>query len=282
MTPGMPVPPSQSVGGRLDSWKEIAEYLRRDLRTVRRWEKTRDLPIRRVPGGGRSAVYAFRREIDTWLLDTSSILDVSPQNDNSGDLPRQLTEDFGGTEATVSRTTQTTVEPTRYRPRAQRFAPLLKFAAVVSIVVAIAISTFRVLRHKELSPSFTTSPEAPPRIVSVSAILPQQDQTIRIKGAGLGLHTSYKSVDTPFIAVRDKTARWAAGRIIPQNWDEVTLNVESWQDNEIVISGFAGAYGTGQWKLNLGDKSEIAVWNPQSGHGPAVYHLIVSASPLQK
>jgi hypothetical protein len=99
----MPVPPSQSVGGRLDSWKEIAEYLRRDLRTVRRWEKTRDLPIRRVPGGGRSAVYAFRREIDTWLLDTSSILDVSPQNDNSGDLPRQLTEDFGGTEATVSR-----------------------------------------------------------------------------------------------------------------------------------------------------------------------------------
>ena len=36
---------------RLDSWKEVAEYLKRDVRTVSRWELSRGLPVRRVPGG---------------------------------------------------------------------------------------------------------------------------------------------------------------------------------------------------------------------------------------
>jgi hypothetical protein len=56
-----------SSEGRLDSWKEIAEYLGRDVRTVRRWERGRSLPVHRVPGGGRAGVYAFRSEVDAWL-----------------------------------------------------------------------------------------------------------------------------------------------------------------------------------------------------------------------
>jgi len=52
---------------RLDSWKEIAAYLKRDVRTVIRWEKERELPVRRVPGGHKQAVFAYRDEIDTWL-----------------------------------------------------------------------------------------------------------------------------------------------------------------------------------------------------------------------
>ncbi len=56
-----PVPP-----GRLDSWKAIAAYLNRDLATVRRWEKTLGLPVRRVSGNGRS-VFAYPSEIDAWL-----------------------------------------------------------------------------------------------------------------------------------------------------------------------------------------------------------------------
>ncbi|MGE0395039.1 MAG: helix-turn-helix transcriptional regulator [Vicinamibacterales bacterium] len=51
---------------RLDSWKAIAEYLRRDLATVRRWEKHRGLPVRRVAGNGRS-VFAYTSELDAWL-----------------------------------------------------------------------------------------------------------------------------------------------------------------------------------------------------------------------
>jgi WD40-like Beta Propeller Repeat len=51
--------------GRLDSWKEIANYLRRSERTVRRWEQTTGLPIHRLPQK-RASVYAFRSELDAW------------------------------------------------------------------------------------------------------------------------------------------------------------------------------------------------------------------------
>ncbi len=52
---------------RLDSWKEIAEYVGRDVRTAIRWERERGLPVHRVPGGRRGAVFAYRHEIDEWL-----------------------------------------------------------------------------------------------------------------------------------------------------------------------------------------------------------------------
>lgn len=53
--------------GRLDSWKEIAAYFGRDERTVKRWEHRRGLPVRRIPGGGRSPVYAYRHDLESWL-----------------------------------------------------------------------------------------------------------------------------------------------------------------------------------------------------------------------
>ena len=55
------------ITDRLDSWKEIAAYIRKTERTVMRWEQTRDFPVHRVPGGQRQAVYARRHEIDAWL-----------------------------------------------------------------------------------------------------------------------------------------------------------------------------------------------------------------------
>lgn len=36
---------------RLDSWKEIASFFGRDERTVKRWERSRSLPVHRIPGG---------------------------------------------------------------------------------------------------------------------------------------------------------------------------------------------------------------------------------------
>src|SRR5215469_1748862 len=51
---------------RLDSWKEIAAYFGRDERTVKRWEKERGLPIRRLPGA-RGGVYAFTDDLACWM-----------------------------------------------------------------------------------------------------------------------------------------------------------------------------------------------------------------------
>lgn len=52
---------------RLDSWKEIARHLRRDVSTVIRWERERGLPVYRVPGGKLARVFAYPEELDRWL-----------------------------------------------------------------------------------------------------------------------------------------------------------------------------------------------------------------------
>jgi tetratricopeptide (TPR) repeat protein len=54
---------------RLNSWKEIAAYLGRADRTVKRWESERGLPIHRAPGG-RGAVFAYSDELTEWLEST--------------------------------------------------------------------------------------------------------------------------------------------------------------------------------------------------------------------
>ena len=52
--------------GRLDSWKEIAAYLTRDVTTVRRWEKREGLPVHRHLHDKLGTVYAYTGEIDQW------------------------------------------------------------------------------------------------------------------------------------------------------------------------------------------------------------------------
>lgn len=52
---------------RLDSWKEIAAFLRRDVRTVQRWEKKEGLPVHRHQHDKLGSIYAFREEVTQWL-----------------------------------------------------------------------------------------------------------------------------------------------------------------------------------------------------------------------
>ena len=54
----------------LNSWKEIASYLGRGVRTVQRWERDLGLPVHRPKGKDRSAVLAFPEELDQWLQKT--------------------------------------------------------------------------------------------------------------------------------------------------------------------------------------------------------------------
>jgi tetratricopeptide (TPR) repeat protein len=50
----------------LDSWKEIASYLRREIRTVQLWEKKEGLPIHRHFHQQLGSVYALRSELERW------------------------------------------------------------------------------------------------------------------------------------------------------------------------------------------------------------------------
>src|SRR5260370_5471494 len=51
---------------RLESWKEIAAYLGRDVRTVQRWERSEGLPVHRHMHAKQGSVYALRSELDVW------------------------------------------------------------------------------------------------------------------------------------------------------------------------------------------------------------------------
>ena len=59
----------------LDSWKEIAAYLKRDESTVRRWEKE-GLPVHRHTHKRKATVYAHKSEIDVWWNDGQDRLEV--------------------------------------------------------------------------------------------------------------------------------------------------------------------------------------------------------------
>jgi hypothetical protein len=62
------MPPSVSPPeDRLDSWKEIAAYLKRDVTTVQRWEKREGMPVHRHLHDRMGSVYASREELDAWV-----------------------------------------------------------------------------------------------------------------------------------------------------------------------------------------------------------------------
>jgi TolB-like protein len=58
--------PDPPVAEFLDSWKGVAAYLGRDVRTVQRWEKTEGLPVRRHKHRKLATVYAIKSELDSW------------------------------------------------------------------------------------------------------------------------------------------------------------------------------------------------------------------------
>lgn len=51
---------------RLESWKEIAAHLGREVRTVQLWEKSEGLPIHRHQHARQGSVFAYKTELDTW------------------------------------------------------------------------------------------------------------------------------------------------------------------------------------------------------------------------
>jgi len=68
---------SAVVNHVLRSWKDIAQYMGTCVKTVQRWERAYDLPVRRVQPGKGSVVLAFKNEVDQWLLNRSRELNVT-------------------------------------------------------------------------------------------------------------------------------------------------------------------------------------------------------------
>src|SRR5436309_4914294 len=84
---GIP-PPMRPPEERLDSWKEIAAYLHRDVTTVQRWERREGMPIHRHLHDKAGSVYAYSSELDAWQKSRKQKLeDLEPKGEAQPQVP---------------------------------------------------------------------------------------------------------------------------------------------------------------------------------------------------
>jgi hypothetical protein len=122
---------------RLNSWKEIAHYLGRDVRTTMRWERERGLPVHRVPGGRSRTVFAYARELDVWL---------AAGGDEAARPPEQAAEAAIGAAENPSVPTQDRAAPSRALVTASSVVVLVLAAIAIGVVArarAVAIDAIR-------------------------------------------------------------------------------------------------------------------------------------------
>src|SRR5208282_3384192 len=118
-------------GDRLDSWKEIAAYLKREVRTAQRWEKSEGLPVRRHQHDKLSSVFAYRSELDAWWRERQPVLDKEPEpveEIGPASLPEPIGEELP----------RKSPEETPVRPAPRRTSVVLAVVVVLSLSLGLA------------------------------------------------------------------------------------------------------------------------------------------------
>ena len=134
----------QSTGpleDRLDSWKEIAAYLKRDVTTVQRWEKREDMPVHRHLHDRIGSVYASRADLDAWMR--SRNLRIGQENGDTAPSP----------------------DPPAQAPSKDAWLRRWRFVLPVAVAVAVAIGAILWLRSTE---RFWRNPIADARFQTVT------------------------------------------------------------------------------------------------------------------
>ena len=159
---------------QVQGWKEIAAYLGRDERTVKRWEKQRGLPVRRIPGAGRANVYILVSDLELWLAQDSSKPPSDPESSLdavSSDQPahRDLDPDLPGDPPPASALPEpptpaldqpdTSPHPPLHpaildpvsKPRRPRlhFSYILSFGSLALILAAFSVRTFFLVQQTQ-------------------------------------------------------------------------------------------------------------------------------------
>jgi len=152
---------------KLNSWKEIAAYLKCDESTARRWERRNNLPIHRVGKGG--SVYAYAHEIEGWLR-SQSVPAVDEQQSTGPSGPaakvgvaREDSSSENSAATTIPFPCTAVMQPHRLR---QLFSRWKFFLITASIVILIGLASWflyisKHLRHatQPFGTTSTTQPE---------------------------------------------------------------------------------------------------------------------------
>ncbi|HKV39899.1 MAG TPA: hypothetical protein VJX67_11855, partial [Blastocatellia bacterium] len=163
---------------KLDSWKEIAAYLDREVRTVQRWEKQEGLPVHRHHHDKLGTVYAYRAELNAWLKSRQpqAAESKSPEVSEGGtpetgtrEQAMQAREEAGGADSIERPGPDGSVVALRARPTG-RTRLILGVLAVLSVLCAGGLVVRSILHGRAVTRSLTTA-GANPAAVTV-AILP--------------------------------------------------------------------------------------------------------------
>ena len=150
----MPANGQEPLGGqRLESWKEIAAYLRRDVRTVQRWERHEGLPVYRHIHNKLATVYAYTAELDDWWRKGHQRLEVLKEDGLGGSSqgPAVQGESLPGR----SKTSRSGISALFLTTGSKRWGLLAVMAAVL---VLVAMGLYRFTGHREWR-SASVSPE---------------------------------------------------------------------------------------------------------------------------
>jgi Tol biopolymer transport system component len=129
-----PADPRHAPADRLDSWKKIAVYLKRDVSTVQRWERREGMPVHRHLHDKQGSVFAYRSELDEWW--GSRRLQLTRAPPAAQQAPTDVS--FTAAEAVLS----SSPCPVRSRSYGRR-AAALAFALLVGAIAWLVIdSTF--------------------------------------------------------------------------------------------------------------------------------------------
>jgi len=118
-------PTEKTPEDRLDSWKEIAAFLNRDVTTVQRWEKREGMPVHRHLHDRMGSVYASRAELDAW---TQSRNPRPSQENGNGAVPSP---------PPLPMPAAVTPPPTRWR------VPMLLILAAAALFIGAAFWMYR-------------------------------------------------------------------------------------------------------------------------------------------
>lgn len=155
----------ESAPRHLRGWKEIAAYLEASERGVKRWEKTRRLPIHRVGGATRDVVFALTDEIDDWVAQSAK----GRRDDTevkSPTAPGDISED--GPDGTESRDAEGPSPPVGPASSSRRSSSIGRFAIRIGaalLLAAVLVGAYRLSRNWRgtLSVAASDTPKAASR-----------------------------------------------------------------------------------------------------------------------
>ena len=125
------------------SWKGIADYFGCNVRTAKRWERDRGLPVYRAPGKKGGTVFAYTLELDHWLRakNQPEATDSAPSGHNSGSVQ-------GGIPADVSEAQAISNAPFVSKERFSNHRSWIASGTAIAVIFIVGLAALRTTRDR--------------------------------------------------------------------------------------------------------------------------------------